>query len=827
MSLSAHDGYARLDPVGIQLVRPVLESGLLFVDVTVGSRDRWRDVAHAWRFLPPGLVEASSRIVVRSPVVDGRGQWSDLGSPVVPPDPNWPTGIEAFQEALTDAHEAARLPMRDIFAFALPLGGDAEVAGADADDAPALLARCRAVELLGLLEATGGIWRPSSYHYRLPSGQHAGSFVRIADVFRASRAAAALASWLRGGLTLETTMAFDSGTLMPLAEQLDGLVTRFGAALNGTVAFDRFPRSRFEYLRQFKPSEGADVLAVLSVSSSGRTYRLLEQSLNQTLGDAWRAECLVARQEPAATALPPASERARQAPWATIEDPLPSGSGSDSCRLCADSERSTVIRIDPRTFGAMALPAPTRVMPDTGAAARNASLLEQYEIDVLGTPAVQLAASEASRLRVRPLLREEQPDKVRFEPVGLLMRDEVETRVERRIAEFERFLPRSPSAHGKVTGALTRLRALEPTLVVVDPEERSGLGAALADGRPRQPADEREALERFRRLAQVVCPTVTEVVAGTAGCELESALEKHSRVLIVCAGLQTGVTMQRLVVTIGDAKRGSHIGGLVVHAHPHDRQSWASVCNTFGGRAKPRLLALWLTFLPLESPFLRERELLAEGTQKRWFEAACFGARQRLEDRLTWLTGSGTGRPLKSPLWATQTHRLRPTSLFGDVDDRRLVAGMGAALTDQLDAATSANAPEWVQVNLLNALRSYFDGILHATLLRWTHPGRAWWGTDDECRSLIDELKARFEATDDWPMLLAELLLATAMGKLPAAGGQHLIDHARRELDSASPGPGPDEDHPLGYVELALMLAERRGEEKAEGGQTPSVSARS
>lgn len=464
----------------------------------------------------------------------------------------------------------------------------------------------------------------------------------------------------------------------------------------------------------------------------------------------------------------------------------------------------------------MILPAPTRIMPDTNAAMRNASLFGHYVTTVVDSPAVQLAATEVSPLRIKPMLRDQQPNKVRFEPVALLLSDEAPAAVAARLDELPTF--HREKDRDLVGVALARVIALQPTVVVCHREEVRGLAVAMAaaEGKPVDDGLLEQARRRFLDVASTVCSTLTDVVVADAAENLAVGLSGHERVLIFTAGLQTGVTMQHLVISVQGSGTGLTIGGLVLHAHPHSHAGWASVRNTFGGGREATLLALWLTYLPVESPFSREQDLLLT-VQDEWFEGACFGARNRWRHRLEWLSDSST--PAKprvappSPLWSTVAMKLRPTSLFGAVDDRRLVAAMGAALTEKLDQVTTANAPEWVQIDLLNALRSYFDGILHASLLRWVHPARAWWGSENECRSLIDELRGRFDGTDDWRLLLAELLLAASMGKLPAAGTELLLDRAKRELETASngayPRPHAEPDHELGFVELGYILAQR------------------
>ena len=117
----------------------------------------------------------------------------------------------------------------------------------------------------------------------------------------------------------------------------------------------------------------------------------------------------------------------------------------------------------------------------------------------------------------------------------------------------------------------------------------------------------------------------------------------------------------------------------------------------------------------------------------------------------------------------------------------------------------SKGAPEWNRIDLPNAFRSYFDGILHCSILRWSSPQRVWWGGPNTCRSLIEELKGRFGRRSDWQVLLPELLLAAALGKVPDEGVEVLLAEANVVLGAREEG-WPDEV--LAFVDLGRLLVE-------------------
>jgi hypothetical protein len=84
---------------------------------------------------------------------------------------------------------------------------------------------------------------------------------------------------------------------------------------------------------------------------------------------------------------------------------------------------------------------------------------------------------------------------------------------------------------------------------------------------------------------------------------------------------------------------------------------------------------------------------------------------------------------------------------------------------------------------------------------------RAWWGAPHECANLIDELAGRFsDSPDDSRLLLAEMLMAAALGKVPEEGVAALLSYLEVMLDSALPQADAAGEHPLGFVELVDAL---------------------
>ncbi len=787
-------GYARLTPVAASVVLPPSAGGALFIDMDVGYSG-FDDTIAALRALHPAVIAEASTLLFRSPLVRRR----DSDDLVIEAGPGWPLKIDALQGQLEDALRQHGLRPRQVGVVEFPVGRSVVGAGfEDERQQSLLLGRCRAIELEAYLLVNEAIWRPTKYHYRLPSGHHAATFVRVADALRSPRAPAALSSWMHGLLTESVAVVVDSGTLMPIVQQLGVVAQLHGDQILHVEAVDMYPTSRFEFLSRFGRLEGLDVLALLSVSSTGRTYEMLKRTLNDTAGDAWRAECLVSRGGPFAGAdgFPPVGERGPQNPWLAVENLDTPMGPEDQCRLCRQPETAQLIHIDPRTFAAMALPAPTKIMPDIDDARRNASLFEEYQACREETP-VQVAGTEWSRVRHNPYLRSEGRQRVRFEPTALVPYPRAaEALVGDRIRELEE-LPRRDASRDEIQRALTAVRGAGATLAVCDPEELELLGESGP--------------EILTALVRTVCPHVENVIAGESPESVaEAAGESHDSVVLLAVGLQTSVTLQHLVVTVQDAyrllTRSPTMSGLVVHAHPTDSGAWRSVRNSFRGEdGIPRLLSLWLTYLPRLSPLAAEFRLL-ETAQDEWFDLATDPAavRELWKTRLAYTDPTDSDAdapPIASPLWTPKQRELRRTSRYGDLIDRHTLVAVGAAMQHALQNAQSAGAPEWIQFDLPNVLRSYFDGLLHASVLRWLTPDRAWWGSsENDCPALLAELAERDER--DWKLLLPEALLASAEGKIPEPGVRYLLEEADRQLDVES-----WEREVLMFVDLGRVLA--------------------
>ena len=158
-----------------------------------------------------------------------------------------------------------------------------------------LLARARAVELNYLLTTGFGIWHPRGYHYVLPSGEHSGIFVRLADAFKRPRDAASVATWLNQELTFGLALVSDSPTLLPLVSAIELTMQIHELGSPQSVMLSDYSTNHFEVERAVADIAGAGrVLGLVSVSSTGTTARRIGAALHGQ-SQSYALETLVVR----------------------------------------------------------------------------------------------------------------------------------------------------------------------------------------------------------------------------------------------------------------------------------------------------------------------------------------------------------------------------------------------------------------------------------------------------------------------------------------------------------------------------------------------------
>lgn len=690
----------------------------------------------------------------------------------------------------------------------------------------ALLAHARAVELRALLRRSNAIWAPTSYHYRLPSGEHTDVFVRIADAIQSPRDAYVISCWLTDRLSEGIGIVIDTGGLTPVLIQIESFLARFSREIGPTAILDSYPSGRATVRRTVERATRplvSHVMGIQTVSSSGNLLRTFTDELewvSDSRGLNYTLDVFVNRQEQDedCTRFSPCQEE-RTVTWLGLgqagEDRSPG-----SCELCRDPQKAQYVAVDPRTYGEMALPAPHLVMPDI----RYASEAQLFWERVASRKARAIEANPHPRSRV-----------ARGRQVALPVRPIFEL-----IAESD----------GLQEMIEQRLRQFEPDNEAVERIRRTGLVVASAYdfATTEQPkaagggeADLKSGLRSVLN-GLGLDPSVPIVADDDPALSKEiEELSGDEAVLLFSWGSVTGLTLRRLKLSLADAlqsqRRNRSVNGLVFHSRPSTPQEWTALQNQF----RPDVLMdLWTSCFPWESPLADERRLLDRADlalQSLSTSAQAFiGLRQQflnlhqvhMNADDDWSPRFEAGDEAPHPehiFWGMsrddlhQTH-VRGRSLYGkDLDCLTAYAAIGAVVNfTRLNERPEA-APRWVMFDLGRLARSYFDAIITCSVIRWLRPGELWWGGDrddpdsvrDSVSFLLDQLSYDREGEESYldpvgeqVLLVPELLLACAQGKVPTTAHDLVCEKAR--IISRS---WPDEnsfDLARGAVDVGLVL---------------------
>ena len=149
-------------------------------------------------------------------------------------------------------------------------------------------------------------------------------------------------------------------------------------------------------------------------------------------------------------------------------------------------------------------------------------------------------------------------------------------------------------------------------------------------------------------------------------------------------------------------------------------------------------------------------------------------------------------------------HSVRGRLLYGHgLDCLSAYAAIGSTLHFTRLNERPAAAPRWVMFNMGRLVRSYFDAIIACSAIRWAQPGELWWGADrddpDDVRGSVSFLLAQAAAgTDDYEtdesteqvILLPEMLLAAAQGKVPTVAHDLIVASATSAMERWPDDPG-------------------------------------
>jgi hypothetical protein len=103
--------------------------------------------------------------------------------------------------------------------------------------------------------------------------------------------------------------------------------------------------------------------------------------------------------------------------------------------------------------------------------------------------------------------------------------------------------------------------------------------------------------------------------------------------------------------------------------------------------------------------------------------------------------------------------------------------------------------------------------VITCSAIRWLQPGELWWGAaNDDADSVRDSvaylLDQAIDGIEEQVLLVPELLLAAAQGKVPT--GAHDVVLERAELLSAAWPHEPEFSEARGAVEVGMKLLRSR-----------------
>lgn len=631
------------------------------------------------------------------------------------------------------------------------------------------LDRARAIELTALLEWGRGVWRPKDYHYRLPSGEHAEAFVRLGDAFQEPRDAEVLASWLFPHAREGLGIVVDTGTLSPLVLALHGAMRGQGLEPGVVEVLDSYPVTGHRVRHGIREAAKRNsVLAILSVNSSGRILDHMVEAMG-SLGDSADRfiDVLVSKQRNDE----PHSEQAHISIdiWHPLPDEPPMISygdpNTDTCRWCADPQRSRVVPISPTSFDGTFEAAIRRLMPSIDDATENRAL---WEICDAGEGvSIQLEAEADEEVRGQ-------------RPVGRMP-------IKFDLGE----LVQSPEFRQKATAALK--------------DRLEGRGVSL-DANLVLVAEREFALEGFNQMLDSlrgVLGREAEVIPYPAEGEwspnLKDAISKAGSICILALGAVTGTSLSTALVAAQQARqRGTPISAIVVHARLNQQRAWQTLENEFSGRLYPG----FHSYISDRSPLQEELTLL--NTPPSSIEARLTGDIEEFRQRRVAYCQDPRMNAEEGIFWGcSPEERLSPNSLYGERLRAKVVyAAVGSSMERARQQERGRAAPEQRVFDMPAIARSYYDPLILCAIFRWLQPHEQWWGTLPATGATsIIEMTERFRDPAPLKFLVPELLLASALGKVAPGPMSAVQAHARRLLEGDTLA-----DRERAALELGLLL---------------------
>ena len=609
--------------------------------------------------------------------------------------------------------------------------------------APEIIERCRAVELAALLAFGNAVWRPEGYHYLLPSGRHAPGFVRLADAIRSPHDATVLSHWLAADLGEGCALVADSDTLTALLLAVELRMTREGIIPGPVHVLDHYPRTQADTDAVIRAVGGQTdrVLVVLSVNSSGSLRDRIVHSLqlNEGLFRSSSLHVLVSNQ--------PVTAEVAGTHWLPLEGadpPVSPPAAPHGCADCRDPARSIVVPIDPRTFDGRL---PEEVVKKTLSLKDPQCNRDFFEIC---DAAAAIGIEEAPEDAVRAFRTgDRMAVKVRFERLLEEQRfaDLVRSKIEEKVGAAPARLVLVPEPEWTLGGFETFRDLVMPGLVALDREDVVGF-----------PVD------------------------GEWPDELVQQVRDAESITVFALGSVSGRSLQRALVSVQAAKQRpprEELRAIVVNARPAEQRDWETLRNSYGGR----LDSVWITRVSERSPLVDEsREIAALDPAELSAEVQAL-----VEERRGLAEGAHAIEEVPLFLGSTADARLTPHSIYGQQLRAATTFFAVASAIEARRVEADLKPPQRLTFDVRAITRSYYDPLILASTLRWLHGPELWWGeTPEEAEATVGEILER-ATLEQRGMLVPELLLAAALGKVPAEAGEVVKARADELLSQADP----------------------------------------
>jgi hypothetical protein len=619
-----------------------------------------------------------------------------------------------------------------------------------------LLERARAIELEALLDWGDAVWRPDTYHYRLPSGEHAAGFVRVADAIRVPRDAEVIASWLHADLANEVGIVVDTGTLSAVVQALVAAVRSRQNWRPGPVnVLDRYPATGHDVAEAIRyTATPTGIVALLSVNSSGHLRDQMLSALGALASTVPRSlDVLVNKREITASSQERDGTRLRTWHPRPSEDPLVryDAANADVCELCRQAQTATVISISPRSFDG-SLPASIGRLTMSVADARRNRALWEHTDEVKDSIRLEATPKDAV-LEWRP----PGPMSVALDYQKLLSKQQFRNAAVRALRdELDR----------------NRTQPLPADLVLMPKHEfdlstRDALVKAMGNILGPSPA-----VEPFP-------------LRGSWPDDLQKKVKDASKsVAIVTLGVVTGTTLNGALAAVQAARnRGFYeLSAYVLHARVTERRAWQTLQNTFDNR----IFTAWRSYLPDRSPLRDEASTLQEISESAR-SALSSDASAFLAARINQLA-SGNIDQSNDLFWGTSAgSELTPNSIFGQgLHGPAVYVAVASSMERARQEHQGGVVPRLRVFEMPAIVRSYYDPMILAAVLRWLRPYEAWWGREPIDERSIVSLMLERATPEHLLVLLPELLLACAQGKLNRPGVTEVQARASAVLANSS-----------------------------------------